>query len=226
MRMHLFNNKKIKKIKFIIIIILIILMITVCFKLTFNVFKALLAYAKTEVERISTVIINDAVDDKVLTKSYNYDLYSIVKNDNDEIEMIDYNAYAVNVFLNDVTTNIQNELIKYTNKGIVFYVPLGIISNNVLFNNLGPKIPVKLKLIGSVLTNINVKVTDYGINNALIEMNIFIEVKQKVILPFVSDDIYVTNEIPVSYKIISGKIPSYYGNSLLKDSNLYSIPLE
>lgn len=57
-------------------------------------------------------------------------------------------------------------------------------------------------------------------------MVVTIEVTEKVILPMITDNITIVNEIPVSYKIITGKIPTYYGGSLSKNSSLYTIPME
>ena len=82
-----------------------------------------------------------------------------------------------------------------------------------------------MEVIGSVLTNVNTKVTEYGINNCLIEMTVHIEVREKIILPVIAKTITVTNDLPVSYKVIRGTVPSYFGTSLNKDSSIYSIPV-
>ena len=57
-------------------------------------------------------------------------------------------------------------------------------------------------------------------------MFVSVEVTEKVILPVMTDTIKVKNEIPISYKIIKGKIPTYYGESLNKNSSIYSLPME
>ena len=38
--------------------------------------------------------------------------------------------------------------------GVVLKIPSGEITNNFLLNNLGPKIPVKLKILGNMNTNV------------------------------------------------------------------------
>ena len=70
------------------------------------------------------------------------------------------------------------------------------------------------------------KIKEYGINNCLIEMNLVIEIKQQIMLPLISKKIKIINDIPISYKVINGKIPEYYSGSLSKGSNIYSIPIE
>lgn len=57
-------------------------------------------------------------------------------------------------------------------------------------------------------------------------MNLVIEIKQQIMLPLISKKIKIINDIPISYKVINGKIPEYYSGSLSKGSNIYSIPIE
>lgn len=176
-------------------------------------------------------IVNDAVaygtNDDVLVTLKNKDLYHISKNSDDEIEIIDYDSYLVNVFLKDVTDNVSLYLDRYENNpsSASFYIPFGSFFRNPILNGKGPKIPVRMESIGSVTSNINVKITEYGINNCLIEMSIHIEVTEKIILPVMSDTIKIVNDYPVSYKVIRGKVPTYYGNSISKNSGLYSMPM-
>lgn len=193
--------------------------------LTTNVGYYFMNYAESEVVRLASIAINNSVTTESLNKLDFDTLYYITKNDNNEIEMVDYNSVVVNDFLNDVSSQIQKDL-KELEKEKLFTIPFGSIINNPLFNSMGPNIPVKLKLISSVLTNINIKITEYGINNCLIEMVILIDLKSKIILPMISKDILIDNEVPISYKLISGKIPEYYGTGINKNSSIYAVPLE
>ena len=70
-------------------------------------------------------------------------------------------------------------------KGIIYEIPMGLVSSNVFLSNLGPKVPLKLFLVGDVTSNITSKVTEYGINNALLEIGVNVEVTTKINLPFI-----------------------------------------
>ena len=87
-------------------------------------------------------------------------------------------------------------------------------------SNIGPKIPIKLNLIGDVISNIETKVTNYGINNALLEIGVYVEVSSKINLPFISKTVKVSNVIPISMKVIEGKVPQMYLNGYTTNSNL------
>lgn len=241
MRMYLKNRKKTKKTyRRIKIFLFLGIFLFVVHLMIENISAFFIVYAKDEARKAVTTSINAAMTDDLLDLIKNNELFRITKNSNDEIEMIDYNSYVVNEVLKEVTLNIEQNLLIIEDEDfrsikakthrddgkVAFYIPFGAITNSPLLNNKGPLIPVRLKLIGSVLTNIETRVKEYGVNNALVEMIIYIEAKEQVLLPMISEQITITNEIPISYNIINGKIPSYYSGGLAKQSEIYSLPIK
>lgn len=218
------KGEKRKNKKLIILVLLILISLTGYFLIIINnhLFLFMQNYAQAKVKNVILYAIDKSVNEKTISYLNYEDLYYIERDKNDNISIIDYNSRNVNMFLGDVTTAIE-ETMNELEKDIIFNIPLGVITNNTLFNNLGPKIPVRIQLIGYVNTNIETKVKDYGINNALIEMSILVEASVDVILPFITDTIKVSNNIPVSYKIIQGKIPDYYSRGFSKTSELFSL---
>ncbi len=204
MRMKL-KNKNSKKFNKIFIVFIIVFIIVTIIKMLNNGNKLILNYATTEAELIASKIINDTleIDDE-------NNLYRITKNSNDEIEMVDYNTNYINKYLDKLSNQIDKN-IKDNFKKNKITVPLGIITNNILFNNLGPQIPIKLTLVGSSLTNIKSNVKNYGLNNALIEIIVEVIVKVKILLPITTKTVTISNDIPISYKIMNTSIPYYFG---------------
>ena len=72
-----------------------------------------------------------------------------------------------------------------------------------------------MDLIGSVFSKLSVDIKDYGINNALIKVNINIESEVKILLPFVSSVKKINVDVPVIMKVIEGNVPSYYFDGYL-----------
>jgi sporulation protein YunB len=241
-----------KRMKFrnrvILIVFVIIMFIVVGFKgLNKKVTPILMTYAKEETYNLATLIINDAISKKVVNELTLDNLFLITKDDNGDIVSIDFNSIIVNKVLTTTTSaverslkyveqgrinelNFSDSLIveydeKLAKKGIFYEIPLGIVFGSSLFSNLGPKIPVKMSLVGSIISGVETKVTNYGINNALIEVYVHLQVSIQVILPFISDKIQVETDIPVAIKLIRGNIPEYYSNGNLS-SPLLSIPVE
>lgn len=204
------------------------------------------AFSIIEAEKIAKYIVNYAVEESILEDDSLEELYTTYKNEKNEINLIDFKSYKVNGVLNKITERvlelfqelengkssildleqnlIQNEKILNYKKGIILEVPTTIISNNVLFQNLGPKIPIRLSLTGEIESAVTTSVTEYGINNAMITTNVDISVSEQILMPFTTKKITIHNKIPISISIVNGKVPSYYGGILNSTSTLLQIP--
>ena len=79
-----------------------------------------------------------------------------------------------------------------------------------MFSNIGPKIKLRLKILGDITSNIETEVKPYGINNAYVETRIYLTVTARIVLPFVTDKVVISNVIPLSMNIVSGSVPNGY----------------
>lgn len=248
-RIHLkrkfsFFKKKINFVIFIVIILIIMIVLTLNF-ISLKVNPVLLDYAQMEARKIASIIINDAVNQNITNDIDIEELFIITRDTNNEVKTIDFNPIIVNQILTETTILVQsnlryleqgkvdmlnlmnNALIDYNQdklkQGIIYEIPSGVIFGNSFLANIGPKIPVKFSLVGDIVGYINTNVTDYGINNALIEVNIVLELSEQVILPFVSEKITIDTTIPVALKLIQGSVPNYYLNGL--NSPSFALPI-
>lgn len=173
----------------------------------------LLQMAEGKLRKIVSTIINNSTNNLTFDSS----LFTMDKDQNNEIRMINYNSYEVTKLINEVTCNIEMELDKLNeNKGseldkyVISEVPFGSIFNSSFLRGLGPKIPLKAEMVGSIVSNIETEVKPYGINNAYVETRIFLEVTAIIYLPFVSKEIKISNIIPISINIVQGSVPQGY----------------
>lgn len=249
-KIHLKKRKKIKRINiFIITIIGVLIGVFLFLNKINNMFTPiLLETAELEVGKFSTIVINKAIAQVLEDKINTEELFDTVINNNGEIQTIDFNPIIVNQVLNIATSVVQNNLklleegnldtigiydmdlpenrIKDLKEGIILKIPIGVVTKNTILNNLGPKIPIRIHYIGDVNSNISTKITQYGINNALVEIGVKLEITAQIIMPFTTKKIKLECDIPLAIKMIQGSVPNYYGSGLVKDSSLYSIPLE
>ena len=232
-RMHL--KKKFKINNSILVIILIIVGIYISLRIISKKLTPILFnYAENETRRVANIIVSKAVNSSSL-KEIDDDFFIITK-ENDTIKSIDFDPVKLNNFMIKVIDKIQTnlkllesgeidkidvdnkELLKYdkknSKKGVFYEIPIGVVFNNPLLSNLGPKIPVKFTLMGEVISNVETQITNYGINNALLQTNINIKLTEKVLLPISSKEINVEYNIPISLKMIQGSIPNYYFNGI------------
>lgn len=173
----------------------------------------LLPMAEGKLRKIVSTIINNST----INLTFDSSLFTMDKDQNNEIRMINYNSYEVTKLINEVTCNIEMELDKLNeNKGseldkyVISEVPFGSIFNSSFLRRLGPKIPLKAEMVGSIVSNIETEVKPYGINNAYVETRIFLEVTAIIYLPFVSKEIKISNIIPISINIVQGSVPQGY----------------
>ena len=227
----------------ILICIFVYLFISYCGK---KVLPILMKEAQIDCKKMAILIIKNSLNDEVLS-ILDDDLYTVIQNNNGEIQTIDFNPMVVNKFLTKTTAIVSENLrnlekgniddipfidssdfdVKNLKNGVISRIPMGIISNNVFLSNLGPKVPVKLNLVGNVVSSVETKVRNYGINSALIEIFAKVEVTEEVIIPFQTKTIKIVNNIPVGIKIINGTVPNYYGSGRLSESsNILSIPID
>lgn len=241
-RVYLKYHKKRKLSNYLVLIFIIIILSLIS---TYYIIKYFsnaikdnaLVYGEAEARKFITMIINSAVNEDSKKKINIDNLMDITKNSNDEIQLITYDSNNVLTILNNITDNIQKKLslveegkldsvdlpVYYDKdklkKGVIYEIPVGLITNNIFLSNLGAKIPVRYKMIGDVCSNISTTVSSYGINNALVEVDVYVEVSMIVNLPFITERITISNKIPLSLKIIQGVVPSYYLGEFTTNSN-------
>lgn len=237
-KMILKKRKKKKRINKILLLIIILITTThlSLYYINKKISPNLIHYAEQVIKKQSGIIITESITEKDLEQLKTENIYEITKNNNNEILTVDINTIILNKIMKQSTKKIQENLKKLeqgkldenkeeNKNGIVLKIPLSVIHDNFILNNLGPKIPVKLKIIGDMETKINTNIKNYGINSALIELTLDITVKEEVILPLSTKEITVTQTLPLALKLIEGKIPSYYSNGINK-SEILSIPIE
>lgn len=123
-------------------------------KLTFNIFNNYKTLATLDDDLISNIL-------------------EINKNNKNEIINVNYNVKKAYKIMDIITSQIQadfqaiesgkkkvdyvDEELTELNDGLILTIPIGIASNNIYLANLGPRIPVKVKFTGTLLTNLKLE---------------------------------------------------------------------
>lgn len=231
--------KKRKKLSFINYIILIIFFLIVSVILAFTYISNTVTpkvqnYAEQKAKRIISLVLSQSLTDEIIDLFEDESLFVTNKNEDGSVSSIDFNSIVVNKIYSKVSKNVKtylnklekgeisdlglsdNTLFNVSEKdlknGIIYEIPSGIIFQNALLENIGPKIPVKLSFLGNVTTDIVTNISDYGINNAIVEIGIKIVVIEQVILPFNTSQVEIETIIPITIKLVQGTVPNYYFN--------------
>ena len=222
------KNKRKWKILYIIIIILF-LTFSFLFVYTKKSSKTIIKIASVKVDKYLKSILSDNISYNVLNNNNLNDILIFHKNKDDEILYVDYNldkAYKMldilTKTLNEKIAEYETEDIKNINDNKVLNLPLFINSKNIFLTNLGPKIYVNFKPVGTILTNVQSKITDYGLNNALVELYATLIVTENIIIPFDSQEINLKYDVLIASKVINGKVPNIYGTTIKNKSKIKS----
>ena len=167
-------------------------------------------------------LVKDEIYKKVI-KSNNFitneeinDILYIDKNKSNEIVYLDYDIDKTYKLLNKYIDSLKKD----NSKSKILTVPFFIASDNIIISSLGPKIKFKYEIIDNVKGKIKTKVTDFGVNNALVEMYFELEIGYLVVIPMNKKESVLKTEILISSKVINGKVPTFYGKNIFKESGV------
>jgi len=202
--MNINNKIKVR----ILIIIAIIMMNFTLFIYIFDktVMPTVMTVADAEMRAKATEIVNKAILDEY-SNQFNYD--QIIKVDKDSlgnIVMLRADTLKMNKIASDVALESQKELMKLGDVGIE--VPIGYITRNNILSYYGPKVTIKMQPIGHVETKYSSEFESAGINQTRHKIYVRVKTTVRVIIPLKSNDIEVSNEVPIAETIIIGKTPN------------------
>ena len=223
----------------------VILDIALIFFFTYILFIGYSKFVSKRLIDIAHVKLNEFMD-YFLSNKINYDLFKgdnlkdiivINKNSDGEILYVSYDMDKSYKVLDLVTKELENNINDLENgnvgntqnisggkNGILLKLPM-FIGNNAIISNLGPKIYVPINFVGSILTNLKTKITDYGINNALVEIYVTVKLSTNIISPISSKEMVIDYDALIASVVVNGRVPSVYGGIIQSKSSGLSIPI-
>lgn len=237
--MRRFKNKNKNTINIILVIVffLIIIFSSIIFKIYGdNTTEKSITLINQKIDKVLYQFFNELITDEIINKEKVNDILEITKNNKGEILTVNYDLEKTYKILTEVAkilsksiSDLENGKIdvklydKYLDSGengLILYIPLFLSSNNIFINNLGPRIPVLINFNENVLANVKTKVTNYGFNNALLEIYITIEMQKLIITPVIEDEEKFNYDILVAALVVNGSVPEFYGGYYESNSNI------
>lgn len=215
----------------------ILLTIVIIFVLSFNFLSFIGNKITPKVTSLAKVSLNHHIKNVASNfKEYTYnnkDILIPTYNNKNEVTSLTYDMKVVYEIAGAFTNNIKSSLkeknnnipfiTETNNNKILFMIPIGALSNQALFTNMGPKIPVQIYFVDNVFTEIKTKVTDYGINNALIEIYLSINLTYEIVSPFVREQVTLNYNLPIDQKIITGVVPNIIGHTFEAKTTFFNV---
>ena len=164
---------------------------------------------KSMAKSVATKVSNIKATEVMAKYEYN-DILVISKDENGNINRVGTNVFTINKIISDIPVYIQEELEREENSS--FKIPLGSFLGSKVFAGMGPKVNVKMKMVGDLDTDLRSEFTSAGINQTL--HRIYLEIKCKVIIltPFETMEEEIANQVLIAEGVIVGDIPNAYYN--------------
>lgn len=220
-----FKKHKIKQKLIYACLFSIILCFYNTYKLTKYISKNIIYVSEKMIIAETDLAYNDIFTIDNLNNIDTNNLINIIKNKNDEITEVDFDINEGEKILTNVVDAMNKKTGRYMSEGYIMEVPIGYITSNPLFVNLGPKIPIKIMATDVVYGNVKTRITEYGINNAMVEVYLELNIKINVALPIVHETYSFSYNYLLASKIINGKVPDFYGGIIDKKSENINLPI-
>ena len=143
--------------------------------------------------------------------NYKYeDMFTIEKDENGNMKMINANILTINEITSDIAINIQNSLDNYEDTEIK--LAIGSFLGSRLLSSIGPNIKINLSSIGKVNTEIKSEFESKGINQTIHRVYLQVNCIVNILTPYENFESNVSNQVLLMENVIIGEIPQNYFN--------------
>ncbi|PZE21515.1 sporulation protein YunB [Paenibacillus xerothermodurans] len=164
--------------------------------------------AKIRVKQIAVQSINSAISDRI-GQNTSFDRLIDWRTDRDgkvTAFMLNY-AEHMRITAETIKT-VNNKLAEL--QSMPEHIPLGQAMNSPIMASFGPHIPIRLVPAAAAKVELNTRHRNAGINMILVEVYIRITAEVSVIIPLDTVPEVVETEVPISYALVVGDVPTYY----------------
>lgn len=195
-----------KTLKILIVVVLSVIIYQSILNYIEPVFESL---CEDEVKSRATIISNQE-STKIMNKYQYEELYTIEKDGAGNVVIIKSNVVPINNLISDLTENIQNRFNETENTQI--NIPMGNLFGTYYFSGVGPSIPAKVTISGTLDTEIKSEFIAQGINQTLHRIYVNFECYVRIITPIKNFQKKITNQVIIAEHVIVGNIPDSYYN--------------
>lgn len=174
----------------------------------FRIQASLLEIAKSKAQIRGVEMINQIVNNRVVSKIKYEDIVIVHKDDNGHIVLIQPNTIMLNKMMSDTVVEITSSLNELQEESIP--VPLGQLTGSKMLAAAGPKLNVRIIPAGQINVEVLNKFEQAGINQTRHLIYFQIDHTLRIAVPFMAEEIKVRSTIPLAETIIVGDVPQTY----------------
>ena len=165
--------------------------------------------AKTQVQNVTSDLINDAIDEQIEIGKIQYDRIVYFEKDlNGRITALKTNISEVNRLKTDILNLINDEILAMDTSQLS--VPIGSLMLPEFFSGKGPGIPVHILTIRNSDASFESQFTEAGINQTLQQLTMHILVDVSILALGRTESFVVSSQVVVAETIIVGDVPDTF----------------
>lgn len=174
----------------------------------FKIKASLIQIAKAKVQVSGAKVVNQIVNDKIVSNIEYGDIVYVHKDDKGRIVLIQPNTLKLNQIMATTVVEVSKSLEELQEGSIE--IPMGQLTGSNLLAGYGPMMKVKIIPSGEVHVEVLNKFEQAGINQTRHLIYFKIVNKLKVAVPFLNEFVEVSTTIPLAETIIVGDVPDTY----------------
>lgn len=206
------NGNFSKKLRFVCFFVAFSLIFTNLFFVVLARFKPVFEEKASHAAKTKAIdIINKATDDVFFDIS-SPDLVIIDKGEDGKITSVSADTTEINRLKTKLSKSIQ----EYAESGeeSTVYIPIGSLTNFEVLQGVGYRIPVNISTDGFAKIDFDDEFESCGINQVKHKIFMLVSVQVSVVSSVFSRSETVTTEVPVAETVITGTVPTYYGDNM------------
>jgi sporulation protein YunB len=153
-------------------------------------------------------IVNKAINDRLYEEGDMQELLLRTADDGGKTEMIQANTKAMNLFVTELSNELQKEFAVRTED--VFYIPAGTLLGDGVLSQMGPEIKLRVVPLSVGSIDFETEFESQGINQTKYKVYIEVGSDVKVLSPFSSEHMKVSTTVLVAEAVILGTVPNNY----------------
>ncbi len=216
------KKRFLRTVLFLIVLLIVLLSLSVAL-LSVNMRPAMAALAIARIRSVAARAMNDAILESMGDET-NYARLIQVHESSERVYMLQANTHKMNILAADCAEAAQERIAQMGDQGIS--IPIGTITGISFLAGKGPSLKVTFSPAGSVQSEFNSEFVSSGINQTLYRVNLLLTASVRLVMPGVSETVFVRAEAAIAESIIVGDVPEVYTNVASEEDMLNLIPTE
>lgn len=194
----------------ILSVLVIALMLYGAFLWNFTIAPNIDTISEMKAKSLISQAVNSTVRERFAHYTDGGELLHTQTNENGGIEMVQANTALINSLIGQLYNDLQAQY-KESN-AVIVRVPVGSILGNKVLSQGGPSVQFRILPLGVTGVDFRTEFESQGINQTKYKVYVILNTQARVLAPFSSNEVTVSNTILVAETVIMGKVPDSYVN--------------